>query len=244
MLLRRVIEHVRTQNWTAVALDFVIVVVGVFIGIQVANWNGSRQDRHDEETFLNRLHDDIVRAEEQTERVRVRRLDRLASIQEAANVIFLRDGATALTQQQCNDVGASHYFNIIPSAFPALNELIGSGRVGIIQDADLRTALVTYEQAREALEFYIMLQATNSHDLVARHPDLIQLESYFDEDLGETGVSAQCNLSGMQASVRFRNDFSANTDMYDAFVRDALAPWSEALAAAHHLVDNKLAYAH
>lgn len=32
MLLRRVIEHVKAQNWTAVALDFVIVVVGVFIG--------------------------------------------------------------------------------------------------------------------------------------------------------------------------------------------------------------------
>ncbi|HUH00041.1 MAG TPA: hypothetical protein VMQ83_12835 [Gammaproteobacteria bacterium] len=29
MLLRRVIEHVKTQNWTAVALDFFIVVVGI-----------------------------------------------------------------------------------------------------------------------------------------------------------------------------------------------------------------------
>ena len=40
MLLRRFIEHVRKQEWTAIAIDFVIVVVGVFIGIQVANWNG------------------------------------------------------------------------------------------------------------------------------------------------------------------------------------------------------------
>jgi hypothetical protein len=36
MLLRRVIEHVTSQNWTAVALDFVVVVVGVVIGIEVA----------------------------------------------------------------------------------------------------------------------------------------------------------------------------------------------------------------
>jgi len=28
MILRRVIEHVKAQNWFAVALDFVIVVVG------------------------------------------------------------------------------------------------------------------------------------------------------------------------------------------------------------------------
>ena len=38
MLLRRVIEHTKAQNWTAIVLDFVIVVVGVFIGIEVSNW--------------------------------------------------------------------------------------------------------------------------------------------------------------------------------------------------------------
>jgi hypothetical protein len=35
MLLRRVIEHVKAQDWLAVDTDFVIVVVGVVIGIQV-----------------------------------------------------------------------------------------------------------------------------------------------------------------------------------------------------------------
>ena len=39
MLLSRVIEHVKNQHWTAVILDFVIVVMGVFIGLQVQDWN-------------------------------------------------------------------------------------------------------------------------------------------------------------------------------------------------------------
>ena len=30
MLLRRVIEHVREQNWIAIGIDFAIVVVGVY----------------------------------------------------------------------------------------------------------------------------------------------------------------------------------------------------------------------
>jgi hypothetical protein len=42
MILRSVIRHVRNQEWTAIVLDFLIVVVGVFIGIQVANWNAAR----------------------------------------------------------------------------------------------------------------------------------------------------------------------------------------------------------
>jgi len=45
MLLRRVTEHVREQNWTAIGIDFVIVVVGVFVGIQVSNWNETRAER-------------------------------------------------------------------------------------------------------------------------------------------------------------------------------------------------------
>ena len=44
MILRSVMRHVRDQNWIAVGLDFVIVVVGVFIGIQVANWNEERAE--------------------------------------------------------------------------------------------------------------------------------------------------------------------------------------------------------
>jgi hypothetical protein len=39
MLLRRITKHVKNENWFAVFIDFLIVVVGVFIGIQVANWN-------------------------------------------------------------------------------------------------------------------------------------------------------------------------------------------------------------
>ena len=42
VILRRLSEHVKAQNWFAVFLDFVIVVVGVFVGMQVSNWNAAR----------------------------------------------------------------------------------------------------------------------------------------------------------------------------------------------------------
>ena len=76
MLLRRITEHVKAQNWTAVALDFFIVVVGVFIGIQVANWNEDRSDRRREAHYLDNLSDDIreeiVVIEEVRDTLRVR----------------------------------------------------------------------------------------------------------------------------------------------------------------------------
>ena len=59
MLLRRVIEHLRRQEWTAIAIDLVIVVVGVFIGIQVANWNEARVNDARASGYLERIHNDL-----------------------------------------------------------------------------------------------------------------------------------------------------------------------------------------
>ena len=39
MILRRLTTNLRAQNWTAIAIDFLIVVLGVFLGIQASNWN-------------------------------------------------------------------------------------------------------------------------------------------------------------------------------------------------------------
>lgn len=59
MLLRRVTKHVKDQNWFAVCIDFVIVVIGVFIGIQVANWNDAQGDRQRETLILQNIANDL-----------------------------------------------------------------------------------------------------------------------------------------------------------------------------------------
>lgn len=55
MILRRVTQNLRNQNWTAVFIELVIVIFGVFIGIQMANWNQDRIDRHETERMLAQL---------------------------------------------------------------------------------------------------------------------------------------------------------------------------------------------
>ena len=45
MLLRRVKAHIQKEDWFAVFIDFIIVVVGVHIGIQLGNWNTERADK-------------------------------------------------------------------------------------------------------------------------------------------------------------------------------------------------------
>jgi len=45
MVLHRMRGHVTNHNWFAVAIDVVIVVVGVFLGLQANNWNQDRIER-------------------------------------------------------------------------------------------------------------------------------------------------------------------------------------------------------
>ncbi len=54
-MIRRFREHVAQQNWFAVAVDVAIVVVGVFLGIQVTNWNQARVDRDKAVSYRQRL---------------------------------------------------------------------------------------------------------------------------------------------------------------------------------------------
>jgi len=60
MILRRVIQHVRKQEWTAIWIDLAIVVVGVFIGIQVSNWNEQRATDRQASIFTERLRADLL----------------------------------------------------------------------------------------------------------------------------------------------------------------------------------------
>jgi len=59
MLFRRFAQHLEDQNWFAVTLDLLIVVVGIYMGLQVDAWNESRQERVMEGQYLERLLDDM-----------------------------------------------------------------------------------------------------------------------------------------------------------------------------------------
>jgi hypothetical protein len=55
MILRSITQHVKDQNWFAVALDFIIVFVGVFVGLQVSNWNEAQTFDNREVELLHEL---------------------------------------------------------------------------------------------------------------------------------------------------------------------------------------------
>jgi hypothetical protein len=59
MIVRRIREHLVAHSWFAVAVDFLIVVVGVLIGMQASNWNNRRIEHHQSLSYRSRLIDEL-----------------------------------------------------------------------------------------------------------------------------------------------------------------------------------------
>ena len=146
MLLRRVIAHFRNQEWTAIGIDLVIVVVGVFIGIQVANWNAERETSQKAAIFTERLKADL-REEAWGYQLLIEYFrDVLASADTAVNALSGKSsasneailiGAYRATQYKQRTRRRSTY-----------DELISTGTIGLIRDQALRdTAMRIYNVA-------------------------------------------------------------------------------------------------
>ena len=60
MILRRLSQSLKEQNWMAIAIEFVLLVLGVFLGIQVANWNQKLADARLGQEYVLRLKSDLV----------------------------------------------------------------------------------------------------------------------------------------------------------------------------------------
>jgi len=52
-------QHVKEQNWFAVGLDVIVVIVGIFLGLQVQQWYLDREFDENEQVLLVKLIDEI-----------------------------------------------------------------------------------------------------------------------------------------------------------------------------------------
>lgn len=227
-------------------VEFIVVVAGIFAGLQVDDWNQARKNRVDEGEFLNRLHDDVLVADALSQRLRQRRLDRWDWTLNASDVLFGRNDRNTLTDDECSATVWISAFNITASGLPSVDELIGTGRMGIIRNAELRTALVALRQTRAALDTAISEKtaSSNFNFLPAAFPELFQLTAYVDDIRDEIRTKNECDLAAMRANQAFLNQFSANFDGYDAYIRDGVRPWSSQFDKVHELVDSALEIDH
>jgi len=135
MILRRLADNLREQNWTAISIEFVLLVVGVFLGIQVANWNAERESANDSAVFTERLKEDL-RAEAWRYQFLIEYYRDVRDAAEAAADALsgkapLSDEAFLIAAYRATQYkqGASRR--------ATYDELISTGNIGLIKDREL-----------------------------------------------------------------------------------------------------------
>jgi len=142
VILSRIIEHVKAQNWTAIVLDFVIVVCGVFIGIQLGNWNDALRRDRSAAQFQERLVADMNLESTNYEYLR----EYYSAVQSAAETTLAAlTGEITLSDSELvvNAFRASQY-NWMERQRGTYDELVASGNLDLISDTKLRTLVASY----------------------------------------------------------------------------------------------------
>jgi len=225
MLLRRVMQHVKDQNWFAVGIDFLIVVTGVFIGIQVANWNEGRRDRQSEQEYLDRLRQELAVILPLAQSSGADLANRMERLEELRAFLASGQGGTAIDERHCIAAGRSHIYAATIFYPPTIKELISTGRILLIRDPAIRTAIMSFDQANANL---IQLRTDIQIDrrVLARHyPTLI------DSGLSSDWRGAACDFDAMRMDPAFRNDFTDNLRRYAAYAAELGTRQAETFAA-------------
>ncbi len=245
MILRRITEHVKAQNWFAVGLDFLIVVFGVFMGFQVQEWAVERRQRASETIYLDRLHDEVVQLTQDRFQYTTDVRENQLSLSGAIEVLQTQSERHILTDNECDAIAESHIYHQPTADLPTIAELLSTGRLDALQAKGVRTAITRFNQS--ALRGGDVIDAVNRNILTLARvfPELIQLETVREENTAH-GIrsAARCDATAMKANAQFMNTFVDNRDRYAHYAVYAVEPATEKLAMLHGALDTELGIVH
>ena len=208
MILRNLAEALRAQNWFTVVLEVLIVVVGIFIGLQVDGWNEARKDRVSEHRYLERIYDELA-------------LD-IESIKESIRVADSRRDMGRLLLRALDDpevVRADPYkfMRAIQQASytlaPTINdhtfdEIKFAGNMAIIRDVELRSGLSAYYKLIERYDQWAYIRAHEQNSYTDRQQGILTAaQTYqfvlYDDTAEFTAADALQALERMRAKADF-----------------------------------------
>jgi hypothetical protein len=143
MIGRRFIGHLKNQQWIAFGIELVIVVLGVFIGIQVSNWNQERINSRQAANFAERLKADLREEDWGYQLLIAYNREVLANADRALRALeatmTMSDEALLVSAYR-----ATQYKQKLRRR-STYDELISTGTIGLIRDQKLRdTAMRLY----------------------------------------------------------------------------------------------------
>lgn len=151
MLLRRITKHVKDQNWFTVAVETLIVVLGVFLGLQVNNWNADNNEKASERQLLSRVKTDVEAAvTTKTKWLGEMRAHRKSLIS-AVDVVQNRPEQQTLSDAHCRAMWTSHLLIYPVAPLGSLDELLSTGRLRTNTGQAVAPVVLAYRDNHEVI---------------------------------------------------------------------------------------------
>ena len=162
MILRRLAEAIQQQNWFVVLLEVMIVVVGIFIGLQVDDWNQERLNRVNETIYLQEFLEDFEANRAQLKES-IGAFEEILDSITALLVQSAKDSPT-WTAAQLNDAFRNvHRMPTFIAVVRTYANLTGSGDLVLIRNRALKNELAQYFAAADLA---VLVQNTHEMELV------------------------------------------------------------------------------
>lgn len=246
MIIKRIADAFRRQDWFTVSLEITIVMIGIFLGLQVNSWNQSRIDRADEAVFLQALYQDVLELERNSNQLIELRIEGLEAIGNASDILFGKVEWRELTAFECDAISTSHSPGIIATSLPSWTSLRDAGRTNIVRDVELRRGLATLTQKRESLDRIMGVAELQGYDLLSMHPDLFKAEPIKTElkDAPERiyyTSKTTCDAEAFSQNRAAMNALSGNMNRYSSVInRFGIVPWAKQVTKIRLILEKNL----
>lgn len=162
VIINRIAQGVRKQDWFTAILELIILVIGIYIGLQVDDWVSERKDRQTETVYLELLARDVAELQQQVEAQRAFEKDKvdvaarayvlLTGDDPSAHQVELGELLTMLSGRRTLSLNSATY-----------EQMVSSGHLQLIRDPKLRDKLVRYFARMKRDEAII---GKNNQDLI------------------------------------------------------------------------------
>ncbi len=174
-------------NWPYAVGELLIVTMGVLIALAINEWNSDRLERAEEVLIVERLVSDLQSDLRGYERGLEFLPQKEESLRRLYSVLMSADSRPRDLTRFLQDVihGSNYGWNQYRASRTTFDELLGSGKLGLIRSADARTAIGEYYELDKGVHDRIDERETEypriSYQLVPRATEL-ELDPSLDDE--------------------------------------------------------------
>jgi hypothetical protein len=147
----------RTRNlfkevrWDTLALELLILVIGVTVGLQVNEWEKRRDDSLLKAEYIERLREDFSATVQALQQEADMLKSSITSVSTGANVLHKQTLTKEDHQKLFEAVGASALVGRFGVSFGTVEELKDTGNMRLLRSKDLRIALAALQQSHQQI---------------------------------------------------------------------------------------------